>query len=115
MGGSYLHSGPLRPHAIVVEVQAFPATTDDDQALALPNESTNISWSVAGQGPRSGRRVDDEFPFQKFTYRGTSIACRTGDMLFAVKMSFEQRTPTTEERARGEAALLQIVSSLSAS
>jgi hypothetical protein len=114
--GGYIHSGFLPPGGIDINVQVFPSTTDQDLVLMRGSgaTATNVTRSVQDINHRRVLRADyDSHSMPPATYRTTSACVRVKDKLFTILIQYEHTPPGSRDTARGEAALAQIVSSLS--
>ncbi|MFI5398394.1 MAG: hypothetical protein ACHQ9S_22910 [Candidatus Binatia bacterium] len=112
--GGYLHGGLLPPGGIDINVQLFPGTMDENDLLVRGAAAAgNVTRSVQAINHRGVLRADYDFHFtDSVTYRGTSFVVHVGDKLFTILVSYEHTPPSEQDKATGEAALSQIVTSL---
>jgi hypothetical protein len=118
--GGYIHSGFLPPGGIDINVQVLPATTDEELVLMRGAASvTNLTRSVHDIHGRRVLRADYDHDMsggasdRATIYRTTSTCVRVEDKLFTILIQYAHTPPDPAETARAEAALAQIVSSLS--
>jgi hypothetical protein len=113
--GGYIHSGFLPPGGVDINVATFPSTTPEDVLLLRGSTSaTDLTRSVQEIGHRRVLRADyDDHSMSPAGYRITSTCVRIDDKLFTILIRYEHTPPDPRETAHGEAALAQIISSLS--
>ena len=115
--GEYRHGGHLPPGGIEINVLALPATEDEDRILVpgVPASSSKVTKSTQTIATRPVRRADFDFHFDdRTTYPATSLVVRMPAKVFRILVTYEH-VPSAQDKAGVEAALSQIVSSLSTS
>lgn len=107
------HGGFLPPGGMEINVQVFSRETDENDILVLAGD-THVHRSVQAIAHCGVLRSDFDYAFtDSVTYHGTVMLVHVSAKLFRIMLVYEHISPDAAETAMGEAALVQIISTLS--
>jgi len=115
--GGYHHSGLLPAGGIEINIQVFRVSAVDENKLLLvggPETATNVTRSVQVINHRDVSRADYDLHFtDSVTYPATELVVHVNEKVFKILIMYERSPLDPKDRAIGEAALVEIVASVS--